>query len=218
MYNPSSFAERDVPTLFEFIEAHPLATVVTATPEDGLIATHLPLVLNRGAGSMGVLNGHFARANPHARVAANAPAPALAMFMGADAYITPSWYQTKEETGRVVPTWNYVAVHAYCTMSLIDDPRELRAHLEKLTHRHESARSHPWHVSDAPGEYISAQMKAIVGVTLQIERLEGKWKMSQNRSDADIAGVIRGLSTSPKPRDAEVARIVDERRQQKNAR
>jgi transcriptional regulator len=211
VYIPSSFAERDVDTLFAFIEAHPLATLVTTSPADGLIATHLPLVLDRKAGPSGTLFGHLARANPHSRVLGQDAIAALVMFLGPDAYITPTWYRTKEETGRVVPTWNYVAVHAYCTLRAVDDPQDLRRHLGELTHDHESRRPYPWHVSDAPDEFIEAQMKAIIGMRLQIDRLEGKWKMSQNRSDADVAGVIRGLSTSDTPRDREVAEIVAER-------
>jgi transcriptional regulator len=140
------------------------------------------------------------------------PRAALVIFTGPDAYITPEWYRTKEETGRVVPTWNYVAVHAYGTLRLNDDPRFLREHLEMLTRRHEADRAHPWHVTDAPDDYITQQMKAIVRLELQIDRLEGKWKMSQNRADADIAGVIRGLSASSAPGDQEVAAIVSERR------
>lgn len=209
MYLPSSFADRDDLKLFAFIDAHPLATLVTPSPADGLIATHLPLVLDRNAGERGTLFGHIARANPHARVLGLNRVDALVMFLGPDAYITPTWYQTKAETGRVVPTWNYVAVHAYCAMHAIDDPVELRGHLERLTLQHESGRPEPWHVSDAPDDYIASQMKAIVGVRLEILRLEGKWKMSQNRSAADAAGVVRGLTASGDPRDAEVARLVN---------
>jgi transcriptional regulator len=212
MYIPGSFAERDLAALFAFIEGNPLATVVTTSPVDGLIATHLPLLLDRSAGAHGTLLGHLARANPHARVLGPDPVAALVTFLGPDAYITPTWYRAKEETGRVVPTWNYVAVHAYCTMRPFDDSQDLRKHLEALTHVHESPRPDPWHVSDAPGDYIAAQMKAIVGVRLEIDRLEGKWKMSQNRSDADAAGVVHGLSKSVRARDVEVARIVEELR------
>jgi transcriptional regulator len=211
MYIPSSFAERDAATLFAFIEAHPLATLVTTSPTDGLIATHLPLVLDRNDGPNGVLRGHLARANPHARVLASDVTSALVMFLGPDAYVTPTWYHTKKETGRAVPTWNYVAVHAYCTLRTFDNPHDLRPHLERLTHQHESGRPDPWHVDDAPEDYVVTQMKAIVGVRLEIERLEGKWKMSQNRSAADVSGVVHGLSMSDNPRDRQVAQIVDER-------
>lgn len=212
MYTPHSFAEHDLPTLHAFMEAHPLAAVVTHSPADGVAATHLPLVLDRSAGPHGTLFGHFARANPHARCVADGPVAALIVFTGANAYISPTWYSTKEETGEVVPTWNYVAVHAHGTLRLHNDPSLLRAHLEMLTRRHESDRAHPWHVSDAPADYIAQQMKAIVGVALQIDRLEGKWKMSQNRPAADIAGVIHGLGASTASGDQSVAAIVSERR------
>jgi transcriptional regulator len=212
MYIPHSFAEDDLPTLFAFVEAHPLATVVTSSMPDGLIATHLPLVLDRTTGPLGTLVGHFARANPHSRALAGGPLSALVIFTGPEAYITPEWYRTKAETGRVVPTWNYVAVHAYGTLRLNDDPHRLREHLEALTQRHEAHRNRPWQVSDAPADYIAQQMKAVVRVELPIDRLEGKWKMSQNRSGADIDGVVRGLGASNAPRDHDVAAIVSERR------
>ena len=212
MYIPSSFAERDLPTLLAFIEHHPLAALVTSTPADGLIATHLPIVIDRNAGPMGTLVGHLARANPHARSLASGQVPAMVIFSGPDAYVTPTWYATKRETGRVVPTWNYVAVHAYGSVHLDDDPGFLREHLETLTRQHEGPRDEPWHVSDAPTEYIAQQMKSIVALRLPIDRLEGKWKMSQNRSDADIAGVIGGLGASDAPGDRAVATIVSERR------
>lgn len=211
MYTPSSFAERDLPTLFAFMEAHPLAALVT-TSTTGLLATHLPLVLDRDAGPMGTLFGHVARANPHSRYVTEGAPEALIIFTGPDAYITPEWYNTKQESGRVVPTWNYVAVHAYGTLQLRDDVSFLRAHLADLTRQHEAGRPKPWQVSDAPGEYIDQQLKAIVGIELKIDRLEGKWKMSQNRSAADVDGVIHGLSESSAAQDQAVAEIVRERR------
>ena len=212
MYIPNSFAEHDLPTLFAFLEAQPLAALVTDSKPAGLFATHLPLVLDRTRGSMGTLIGHFARANPHHAHIAGGATEALVIFAGPDAYITPTWYRTKQETGRVVPTWNYVAVHAYGTLRLRDDPQFLRQHLEALVSRHEKDRVHPWHVSDAPEDFIAQQMKAIVAIELVIDRLEGKWKMSQNRSAADIDGVIGGLGSSKNVRDHAVASIVAERR------
>ncbi len=211
MYIPGSFAETDVPTLFDYVDAHPLGILVSASP-DRLAATHLPLILDRSAGPSGTLLGHLARANPQASRDPSSTADALVIFTGPDAYITPQWYATKQETGRVVPTWNYIAVHVYGTLRFHDDPAFLRDHLERLTHRHEAGRVDPWHVSDAPGDYIAQQMNAIVGVTVEIERLEGKWKMSQNRVDADIAGVIGGLENSDVAADQEVAAIVAARR------
>ena len=212
MYIPNSFAEHDLPTLYAFLDAHPLAALVTDSEPAGLFATHLPLLLDRTAGPVGTLFGHFARANPHCGHVAGGPTNALVIFTGPDAYITPDWYRTKQETGRVVPTWNYVAVHAYGTLRLRDDPQFLRRHLEALTARHEAGRVRPWGVGDAPEDFIVQQMKAIVGVELTIARLEGKWKMSQNRSAADIDGVIHGLESSTAPRDHTVAVVVADRR------
>ena len=212
MYIPSSFAETDLPTLHAFIDAHPLTTVVTAAPTEGLLASPLPLILDCAAGPNGTLVGHFARANPHGRQVLGGPVDALVIFTGPDAYITPEWYRTKQETGKVVPTWNYIAVHAWGVLRAHDDSHFLRQHLEALVQRHEGTRPAPWLVSDAPEEYIAQQMKAIIAVELRIDRLEGKWKMSQNRPDADIEGVIRGLGDSEASGDQAVARIVTERR------
>lgn len=213
MYTPRSFAESDLPTLFDYIETHPLGILVSPTP-DRLAATHLPLIVDRSAGPFGTLFGHLARANPQARATFSVPIDALVIFTGPNAYITPQWYATKRETGRVVPTWNYVAVHAYGTLRLHDDSTFLRDHLERLTHRHENGRTSPWRVSDAPSDFIAQQMKAIVGLSIQIEGLEGKWKMSQNRADADIAGVIDGLNASGDAHEQEVASLVAARRPQ----
>ena len=212
MYIPKSFAEDDLPTLHAFIETYPLAALVTSFPADGLLATHLPLVLDRAAGPLGTLVGHFARANPHARQVADGTGQSLVIFTGPEAYITPEWYPSKQESGRVVPTWNYVAVHAYGALRLRDDPLFLRGHLESLTQRHEASRPHPWRVSDAPADFIDQLLKAIVGVEITIERLEGKWKMSQNRSAADIDGVIHGLEASGTVQNQAVAAIVRARR------
>ena len=213
MYIPASYREDDLATLHAFLDAHPLAALVTAV--DGpasLYATHLPLVLERSVGPLGTLRGHLARANPHARQLGTGAVPALVVFSGPDAYITPNWYPLKAEHGRVVPTWNYVAVHAFGTAVLRDDPAFLHAHLETLTARHEAARSMAWKVSDAPEAFIAQQARAIVALEIQIDRLEGKWKMSQNRSAADIDGVIAGLGASDSPADRVVADIVAERR------
>lgn len=212
MYIPPSFAERDLPTLLAFMEAHPLATLVSNSASDGLLATHLPLLVDRPAGPMGTLFGHVARANPHWRAMSAGAIEALVIFTGPDAYITPEWYATKRETGRVVPTWNYVAVHAYGTLRLHEDAQFLQAHLHALTTRHEASRSQPWQVTDAPAAYIEQQLKAIVGIEMRIDRLEGKWKMSQNRPGVDIDGVIQGLNASADPQDRRVAQIVRDRR------
>jgi transcriptional regulator len=211
MYIPHANAEHRAETMLDFIESRALGALVTASPSDGLFATHLPLVLDRTRGEHGVLEGHVARGNPHHELALSA-GDALVIFQGADAYVTPSWYAAKVEHGRVVPTWNYVAVHAYGTLRFVDDDSFLARHLEALTTRHESGREMPWSTADAPADYIAQLRRGIVGVELTITRLEGKWKMSQNRSDADIDGVVRGLASSPLEGDRAVAAIVEERR------
>jgi transcriptional regulator len=213
MYIPASNAESRPDVLFDFIDAHPLGALVTSTPGDGLFATHLPLLIHRAKGEHGTLAGHIARANAHHRHvrAAAGSTEALVIFTGPDAYITPAWYAAKQETGRVVPTWNYIAVHVYGTIHLIDDPAELRPHLEALTARHEGTRPTPWSIADAPADYIASQLRAIVGIEVAITRLEGRWKMSQNRSAADIDGVIRGLGASGDDMARAVGAIVAER-------
>lgn len=211
MYNPASNAEHRPEVMFDFIEAHPLGSLITSSPGGELFASHLPLLADRERGEHGTLLGHLARANPHHRIP-RGDADALVIFTGPDAYVTPAWYEAKAEHGRVVPTWNYVAVQAYGRLRFIDDPAILREIIESLTTRHETPRPQPWHVSDAPADYIEKQLRAIVGVELTITRLEGRWKMSQNRSRADIDGVVRGLGESRVPSDRVVAEIVAERR------
>jgi transcriptional regulator len=211
MYIPHANAEHRPETMLDFIESRAFGALVTASPPTGLFATHLPLVLDRAQGEHGVLEGHVAKGNPHHSLEM-AEGDALVIFQGADAYVTPNWYAAKAEHGRVVPTWNYVAVHAYGTLRFIDDVGFLARHLDALTERHESGRERPWSVADAPAEYIEQLRRGIVGVELTITRLEGKWKMSQNRSDADIDGVVRGLASSPHEGDRAVAAVVEERR------
>jgi transcriptional regulator len=196
MYVPAPFRESDRSTLYDFMEAHPLGVLVTAMAHghaDAPYATHLPLHLDRAAG---VLRGHLARANPHVdrlRSAAGAEVPGLVAFSGAEHYITPSWYPSKAEHAKVVPTWNYIAVHVQGAVTIHEDTAWLTTHLAQLTDVHEASQAHPWAMHDAPADYLAAQMRAIVGVTVRIDALEGKYKVSQNRSDADIDGVERGL-------------------------
>jgi transcriptional regulator len=210
MYNPPSFAEHDVAVMHAFIEAHPLGALVTAS-SSGLFATHLPLVLDRGRGEYGVLQGHIARANPHHELAGDG-SEALVLFTGTDSYVSPSLYASKAKHGRVVPTWNYVAVHAHGTLRFVREPEALKRHLAQLTARHEAGRPRPWSIDDAPEGYVAKQLGAIVGVELDITRLDGKWKMSQNRAAEDVEGVIEGLSASDDARAREVAEIVRARR------
>jgi transcriptional regulator len=193
MYLPAQFHEERLPVLHEAIRAAGLATLVSMTA-DGLIASHAPLLLDPEPAPYGRLVGHLAKANPHAR-AANPSVPTLVIFQGTDGYITPSYYEAKQEHGKVVPTWNYSAVHAYGTLEVIDDPAALLSIVTRLTDRHEASRAQPWAVSDAPDDFVRGMLRGIVGIELTITRLEGKVKMSQNRPAADQDGVIQGLRT-----------------------
>ena len=177
MYIPAPFAEADRAVLHEFMRAHPLAVLTTSSPTHGLYATHLPLVLDPTRGEHGTLRGHVARMNPHHLKAADTH-DALVIFMGPNAYITPTWYPSKAQHGKVVPTWNYVAVHVTGIVRFIDDREFLLQHLHTLTTEHEAHQAHPWAVSDAPSSYIDQQLKGIIGVEFEIATLEGKWKLS----------------------------------------
>jgi transcriptional regulator len=211
MYLPKHFEETRVEVLHQLIRDEPLAMLVTLGSE-GLNANHLPLELDPEPGPFGTLRGHVARGN---RVWQDvAPeVEALAVFQGSQTYITPSWYPTKQETGKVVPTWNYVVVHAYGTPRFIDDPAWLRDHVQRLTNRHESARSAPWRVTDAPEDFVSALLRGIVGFEITITRLLGKWKVSQNRTEAERQGVTAGLREREDPGSAAMADLVDRLKQ-----
>lgn len=191
MYIPAHFNEDRVEVLHGLIRACGLITLVSMTA-DGMIASHAPLMLDPEAGPFGTLYGHLAKANPHARAALGS-VQTLAIFQGPDGYITPSYYAAKKEHGKVVPTWNYTAVHAYGTLEVFDDPDRLLDVVTRLTDRHETPRAKPWAVSDAPADFVRGMVGGIVGISLPIVRLEGKIKMSQNRPAADIAGVVEGL-------------------------
>ncbi len=202
MYRPAAFRQDDLTALHAQIESTGLALLTSNGPA-GLQATHLPLLLEPGEGEFGTLYGHFARANPHWQALDGQEA--LAVFSGPDAYVHPGWYPGKAEHGRVVPTWNYIAVHAWGPVETFDEPARLLELLARLTARHEAGRPKPWSLNDAPTEYIERQLRAIVGFALPIRRLEGQWKLSQNRQDADRAGVREGLAVSDNPRDRELA-------------
>lgn len=201
MYLPDVFAEDRIDVLQAMIRDAGLATLVTTTPE-GLIASHVPMLLDTDPPPYGTLLGHLARGNPQA---AGATGDALAIFQGPDAYITPTWYATKRATGKVVPTWNYVAVHVSGPITFFDDAQRLRDIVSRLTEREESGRAAPWAVSDAPADFIAGMLKAIVGFAMPIVRLEGKWKMSQNRPAQDQSGVAAGLEAEGRP---EIAALV----------
>lgn len=182
-----------------------LPTLVTATP-DGLVATPVPLFLDESEGERGVLYGHVAKANPQWRQ--EVLGDALVLFTGPDAYVSPAWYASKKEHGKVVPTWNYVAVHAYGPVEFFEDETRLHAVVTRLTDLHEASRAEPWAVKDAPDPFIAAQLRGIVGLRLPITRIEGKRKMSQNRSDADRQGVATGLGESDRVGDRDVASMI----------
>jgi transcriptional regulator len=190
MYNPHHFEETRIEVLHELMQREPFAVVVTLGAS-GLNANHLPLDLDTATAPFGTLRGHVSRANAMWKEPSSVET--LVIFEGPQHYVTPDWYPTKAETGKSVPTWNYVVVHAYGTPRFIEDPAWLRAHVERLTNRHEAGRPVPWQVSDAPEDYVQGQLKGIVGFELPITRITGKWKVSQNRTDADRRGVIAGL-------------------------
>ena len=206
MYVPPAFREDRPEVLRAAIRATGLAILVSHGPE-GIVASHVPMLLDDAGGANGTLLGHIARANTQWRQS-TPDIPALAIFPGPDAYISPSWYATKRVTGKVVPTWNYVAVHAYGQLVFFDDPGELRALVSRLTSVREAGRPVPWAVTDAPADFVASQVKGIVGFRLAITRLEGKWKMSQNRPMADRLGVIDGLRQQAEPTGAAVANLV----------
>jgi transcriptional regulator len=194
MYNPKHFEEPRIEVMHELMRARPLATLITLTSA-GLDANHVPLHLIDQPAPLGTLRGHVARANPLWSDFAK-DVEVLAIFHGPDSYITPSWYATKQETGKVVPTWNYAVVHAYGTLRVIDDTAWLRAQLEALTAHNEAGFAHPWAVSDAPHEYTEKLIEAIVGFEIVITKLSGKWKVSQNQPAQNQASVIAGLNNS----------------------
>jgi transcriptional regulator len=191
MYIPKAFEESRLPILHDLIEAQPFTSLITMG-SSGLFASHLPMVLDRENGTHGLLRGHLSRANKQWREFSPS-IQALAIFAGPHHYISPTWYPEKQDTGKVVPTWNYAVVHVYGHLKVIEDPAWLLQHVQTLTGIHEAASSTPWHVSDAPADYIASEIKGIVGLEFSIERLEGKWKVSQNRSDRDRIGVVEGL-------------------------
>src|ERR1700728_682367 len=208
MYTPKAFQVEDLAILHAAMKQSELATLVTTTTR-GLVATHLPLLLDETRGEFGTLIGHVSRANVQWRET-DPEAEALIIFLGLDAYITPNWYPAKQETGRVVPTWNYSAIHAYGRIAFFEDVEKLRTVVTDLTTKHEASFPAPWQVTDAPAVYIDSQLKAIVGFEFQIGRLEGKQKFNQNRSVEDRAGVIEGLRELGEEGKTQVAELMEE--------
>lgn len=209
MYLQKHFEESDVATMHALIRAQPLATWVTQADGE-LLVNHVPLLLQAGEGPNGTLCGHLPRANPAAS-AFSKTADSVFVFHGPQAYITPGWYASKREHGKVVPTWNYAVVHAHGMPRIVDDAAWLREHLEALTRENESGEATPWQVSDAPDDYIAQLMKTLVGIEIPIRKLVGKWKVSQNRPAADRQGVVAGLMARGDDASAEMAALVRER-------
>ena len=208
MYLPPHFREDRLDVQHLLIRTHPLGLLISAGPS-GLLANSIPFIIVADASERGTLRCHMSRANPQWQEL-RAVDECLVVFQGPQDYVTPSWYETKRETGKVVPTWNYATVHAWGRPQVIEDDGWLRQQIDALTRSREDARAQPWHVADAPADYVSAQIKGIIGVEIPIARIEGKWKMSQNRPEADRRGVIDGFRAQG-PTSAAIADLIAER-------
>lgn len=206
MYMPKYHALTDVAAMQAHMEQHALGAWV-CTGDDGLVANHIPFLLDRHSGRYGRLLGHVSRANPVWRQLTKG-ASSVVMFMGPQAYITPSWYPGKRMHGKVVPTWNYVTVHAHGVMRAVEDQVWILNMLKGLTNAQESSRHDPWQVSDAPSDYVQKKLRAIVGIELSIDRLEGRMKVSQDEDQADRQGTVDGLMQEPDTQAQVIANLV----------
>lgn len=213
MYTPGSFARSELDELHSFVEQHAFATLISASPpeSDEPLATHLPLLLDRAASRHGTLTGHFARANPHWKSAADRSV--LAIFHGAHAYISPSWYKATN----VVPTWNYIAVHAHGRLRLIDDRGQLLECVRRLVAAYESSRPEPWTLERAEPQFIDRLLDGIVGFTIEVQRWEGKWKLSQNHDAQRQDRVIAALLNEPSNAAHQIAFEMQANRKQQGA-
>ena len=208
MYLPAHFEEKRPEVLHALLRAHPLGLLITQSPA-GLQADAIPFVLDADpAGGPGILRAHVARANPLWQ-AARGDVDSLVVFQGAQAYISPGWYPSKAEHGKVVPTWNYVMVQARGPLRAIDDAAWVEAFVTRLTTRHEAVQATPWAVADAPAPFVDTMLKAIVGIEITLVELTGKWKVSQNRSAADRHGVATGLAQSASAGDEAPASMAE---------
>ena len=208
MYTPGAFREERTDVLMAAMGDIGTAAVVSTGP-DGLVASHVPVELDPEPAPLGVIRCHFALPNPQAKAIA-AGQELLFIFQGPQGYVTPSWYPTKRRTGKVVPTLNYVAVHAYGTVSGFLEGDGLRAHLAALTDRFEGSYDPPWKIDDAPAEFIEAMCRAITGIQVPLTRIEGKWKLSQNRDEGDRRGVVEGLRERGDPASLTLADLVED--------
>ena len=210
MYIPRHNEEKRVSVMHALMVSQPLATLVTlGSASAGLFASHIPMILEDDGSEFGVLKGHISRANPQWRDFVPA-VDALAIFSGHQHYITPKWYPGTREHGKEVPTWNYIVVHAYGSLKVVQDHHWLLTNVEKLTNIHEAGSAAPWKVSDAPEDFIKSQLMGIVGLEIPIKRLEGKWKVSQNRTESDRDGVINGLAKLNTPESLAMKALVED--------
>lgn len=203
MYLPASFCEDDLNNQLALLRANPLGLIISQSPQ-GLLADPVPFLVDQEQGQV-ILRAHLSRANPHWQVL-QAGQECLVVFQGAEGYISPGWYETKRQTGKVVPTWNYATVQMWGIPKVIEEASWLRQQLTGLTALHEGKQPQPWHLEDAPAGYIAANMKGIIGIEIAVTRREGKWKMSQNRTAVDVDGVIAGLRAG----DAAQQQLADE--------
>jgi transcriptional regulator len=208
MYVPKHHEESDLAVLHALIRAHPLGTWVTQGDGE-LIANHIPFLLDPARGEYGTLTGHVARAN-RAWQSFSRSVDSIVVFQGPQTYITPSWYPSKHAHGKAVPTWNYAVVHAHGMPRAIEDPAWLLDHVSRLTASHEAGQALPWKVSDAPRDYIDRMLQNIVGIEIPITKLVGKWKVSQNRPEADRLGVVAGLLARGDAQSRQMAALVNE--------
>ena len=208
MYLPKHFEERDPERLRSHIQRYPLGSLVTAT-ESGLDANHIPFVFADTGSAAGTLHGHMARANPLWREGVR-DAAVLVIFQGPNSFISPSWYPSKRENARVVPTWNYAVVHVHGVLRFVDDPAWVRSHVEALTREHEEKRDPPWAVTDAPADFVEKMVAAVVGIEISITQMVGKWKVSQNRSIFDRVSVVEALKREAAPSGAAIAALIRE--------
>ncbi|MDT4289726.1 FMN-binding negative transcriptional regulator [Methylomonas sp. MO1] len=205
MYCPTHFQEDKPAELVGLIEQFPLATVIYQG-DDGLTAEHIPLLYEARPGGLGKLMGHVAKNNPLWQVAPEQEL--LLVFQGPSTYISPNWYASKSQAGKVVPTWNYAVVHAHCTLNATHDPAQVLRIITELTDKNEAAQAHPWRVTDAPAEFTKKLLGNIVGISLEIKRWQGKWKVSQNQTQQNRQSVIEGLRSEDSDAQRQMALLV----------
>ena len=205
MYCPAHFQENRLTELISLIEQFPLASMICNSPS-GLVADHIPLLYEGEPGTSGKLIGHVAKSNPLWQLSADQEL--LVIFQGPSSYISPNWYATKSEAGKVVPTWNYAVVHAYCTLEAIHDSQQVLQIISELTDQHEASQQHPWRVADAPSEFTDRLVGNIVGIKLKINRIQGKWKVSQNQPQPNQKSVVQGLLAEDSDVQTQMALLV----------